>query len=198
MNWDLCVGSVATLGTHICTLTARDAICSVISFYSSPTIAVSMLGGWVKYKWRNGEEPVYEKSSYVVKLTRNGREYYLGGGMGNNPWDNQNASWTAACSAEFSAPCSEDWAAAVTGRRMKSLLLAHNSSEVLDRLEGREAESPFGFATTVILHGHGELTGNVMADKEQSYVGLTAARWLLEVRRSYIEQSRAFDVSMRS
>ena len=182
MNLDLCRICGNSGHTHLHAHRTRRNL--LRHFFLLITIAVSVLGGWVKYKWRNGEEPVYEKSSYVVKLTRNGREYYLGGGMGNNPWDNQNASWTSACSAEFSAPCSEDWAAAVTGRRMKSLLLAHNSSEVLDRLESREAESPFGFATTVILHGHGELTGNVMADKEQSYVGLTAARWLLEVRRS--------------
>ena len=142
-----------------------------------------MPGGWVKYRWRNGDEPVYEKSSYVVKLVRDGRELYLGAGLGNNPWDNQNESWTAACSADFSAPCSEDWAAAVAGRRMKSLLLASNSSELLARLADRDAESStFGFATTVLLHPHGETTGQVMADPEQSYVGMATALWLLEVR----------------
>jgi hypothetical protein len=99
--------------------------------------------------------------------------------MGDHGWDEKEAAWTTACHAGYSAPCAEDWALAVSGRRISSMLLSRNASQLRARLQSRVPESPFGFAT----HVHNE--AEVLADPEPAWADplnpTPTSRWLLEV-----------------
>ena len=103
--------------------------------------------------------------------------------MGDKSWNEQDEPWTAACSADYSAPCAEDWALAVAGKRMANILLSKNHTQLVQGLQAKEPESPFGFATHVhrACAARVACEQTVLADPEDAFVGLTTSRWLLEV-----------------
>jgi hypothetical protein len=44
-------------------------------------------GRWVGYTWKNNDaEPAYLKLAYIVRVTRGGRSYYAGVGLGDHDW----------------------------------------------------------------------------------------------------------------
>ena len=137
-------------------------------------------GGWVHYDWRNSaSEPWYKKASYVIKIVRDGEEYYVGAGLSQLPYDG-----VGDCSLNWRSPCAEAWAHRVAGERITQIYKATDNADLLTALSsGRDLpspESPFGFAshvhTSVFAHG---TQSEVLADGHWSAaVGKTTSEWL--------------------
>ena len=74
--------------------------------------------------WRNSpDEPYYRKSAYVVKVTRDGRSYYIGAGLAQMSYrlEKPDAYW-AQCSFNWKHPCTE------VGRIALQVSVSHRSS----------------------------------------------------------------------
>lgn len=86
-------------------------------------------------------------------MVRDGRQYYLGVGLSDVPLVSKNLP----CSADFSAPCAEDWALSVTGYRRSNIEMAPTNEKLREQLELQyetnnpisSGGSPHGFRTTV-------------------------------------------------
>ena len=122
--------------------------------------AAEMGGAWVAYSWVNaGDVEPYLKLAYVVKVDRDGRQYYLGVGLSDVPLVGDAAA--LPCSSSFSGPCAEDWALSVAGFRMSTLLQASTHDALLTQLASTHENtaavsaggSPFGFNSVVFTTG---------------------------------------------
>lgn len=177
--------------------------------------AASGEGRWVSYDWWSGTDAaVYQKLSYsaphtafeprfcactcahthiivarhtVVRVTREGRMYYLGVGLADYDWHvhgqklsgegGGTSRWLWGCSVENQHPCSEDWAMTVAGRRMSTVLKAASYAELQASFsKPTQSKITFGFethvhnGTSVLWDGH-----------DASFIGKPIGEWLSAV-----------------
>ena len=86
-------------------------------------------GAWVAYNWINaGDSEPYLKLAYVVKIFRDGRNFYLGVGLSDVPL----VSSDLPCSSSYSAPCAENWALSIAGFRDMGLGFEPNAGISLE------------------------------------------------------------------
>ena len=134
-------------------------------------------GAWVAYPWINaGDTDPYLKLAYLVKIYREGREYYLGVGLSDVPL----VGTDLPCSPFFSDMCAEDWALSVAGYRMSTILKAKTHAELQTQLASTHETtaaitaggSPYGFSSMVVS------ATNVLASTHWSYE--LTSEWLLD------------------
>ena len=107
-------------------------------------------GGWVTYSWRNSpNEPSYTKTAYVVKVEREGQEYYVGAGLTQQAYG-EDLLTKHDCSFNWRHSCAERWAHRLAGQRLYASLIATSHADLMVRLtNSSENESAFGFASHV-------------------------------------------------
>jgi hypothetical protein len=144
-------------------------------------------GGWVAYTWKNSEtEPAFDKMSYVTAIVHDERKYYLGVGMGDRDWTDDaeemsdvgggTSRWTWGCSVDRKHPCSEDWAHAVMGQRIASVLKATSPEELYVAFVEASVGSAFGFD----VHVHNST--HVLYDfHDKTFMGSGLDKWLRTV-----------------
>ena len=139
-------------------------------------------GAWVDYSWINaGDADAYLKLAYVVKIQREGREYYLGVGLSDRPL--AYVQGLSDCSPFFSDSCSEDWALSVAGFRMSTILQARSYAELQQTLgSNHETDSniisggsPYGFASVVFNETR------LLASAHWKGAYSSTPKWLLDV-----------------
>ena len=135
-------------------------------------------GAWVDYNWINaGDTKSYLKLAYVVKVQREGREYYLGVGLSDVPLMHDK---DIPCTPFYNNMCTRDWALSVAGSRMSTIVKAKSHSELQAALESTHETSnglsaggsPYGFASIVF----NEM--NVLASTH--WKGNSTSTWLLD------------------
>ena len=135
-------------------------------------------GAWVDYNWINaGDTKSYLKLAYVVKVQREGREYYLGVGLSDVPLMHDK---DMPCTPFYNNMCTRDWALSVAGSRMSTIVKAKSHSELQAALESTHETSnglsaggsPYGFASIVF----NEM--NVLASAH--WKGNSTSTWLLD------------------
>ena len=175
--WDIINGTAALMGV-------QDGF----ELHKQFVAAASGEGRWVAYDWRNkGSEPIYRKLAFLSRVTREGRDFYIGAGLANYDWrvhgsdllaqGGGTSRWLWGCSVERQHPCSEDWAMTVAGRRMSSMLQATSYEELQASLRNASLRNEtFGFEThvhnseVVLWDGH-----------DESFVDQTPGEWMSAV-----------------
>ena len=137
-----------------------DGILNGTKLHHDFVAAAEVGGAWVAYPWINaGDSDPYLKLAYLVKIFRDGREYYLGAGLSDVPLI---GGAPPTCSPHFSHPCAEEWTLSVAGFRMSTLLQASTYADMQVQLSSTHETdapvsaggSPFGFASTVFSASH--------------------------------------------
>ena len=178
--WDIINGTAALMGV-------QDGF----ELHKQFVAAASGEGRWVAYDWRNkGSEPIYRKLAFLLRVTREGRDFYIGAGLANYDWrvhgsdllaqGGGTSRWLWGCSVERQHPCSEDWAMTVAGRRMSSMLQATSYEDLQASLGAASLRNEtFGFEThvhnseVVLWDGHDESFVNQTPGEWMSAVGLS-------------------------
>ena len=128
--------------------------------------------------WKNSpNEPEYQKSAYVVKVTREGESYYVGTGLAQQSYAlAKNGAYWSECSINWKGACAESWAHRLAGERISKIQNATSRADLFGTLNTTSDHSTGGFGTYVHSVGADAV---VMADGfHRAQVGISTSKWL--------------------